>query len=266
MSRLAGMFRSCSEQQRRVLGTFITSGDPLPESTVPAMHALVAGGADFLELGVPFSDPEGEGPAIQRSSERAISNGVTLDDVLEFVGEFRKKDRHTPVVLMGYLNSFLVAGYESFACQAAAVGVDGLIVVNLPPENARELQFELRRNEIDLIFLVAPTTSSERCKYIVEQASGFVYFVALKGITGADHFKPDAVRSQIVQVQRLSNIPVVMGFGIKTPQAARDASSIADGIAVGSAIVETMNTELPTEHLCDALQRQVSALRLAMDE
>jgi len=187
MSRIAATFAALGEQGRRALVPFVTAGDPQPSVTVPLMHALVGAGANILELGVPFSDPMADGPVIQRASERALAAGMSLERVLAIVTEFRRDDSLTPVVLMGYLNPFEVAGYEKFAAAAAAAGVDGILTVDLPPEEADDFRAALRSHDIDLIFLLAPNSSEERIKRICAQASGFVYYVSLKGVTGAGH-------------------------------------------------------------------------------
>ncbi len=184
MSRIQSRLSTLRSSGRKALVTFITGGDPNKATTVPAMHALVAGGADVIEIGVPFSDPEAEGPAIQKSSERALAGGTRLTDVLDIVREFRAQDATTPVLLMGYLNSIERLGYREFVARAAAVGVDGLILVNLPPEEAVELREQMRARDLDLIFLIAPTTTPERIRLIAGQAGGFIYYVALKGVTG----------------------------------------------------------------------------------
>ena len=225
---------------RKALVTFITAGDPEPSVTVPALHALVRGGADVLELGVPFSDPEAEGPAIQRSSERGLAQGMTLRGCLDLVRAFRADDEATPVVLMGYLNSVLAMGEQAFAEAAAAAGVDGLIMVNLPPEEAGPLKAALDRYGIRLIFLVAPTTTASRARLILDAASGFVYYVSLKGITGADHLDTAAVGEKLEWLRGLTALPVMVGFGIKDGASARAVAAHADGAVVGSALVRTM--------------------------
>lgn len=235
-ARLAELRRA----QRKALVTFITAGDPVPSATVPALHALVRGGADVLELGVPFSDPEAEGPAIQRSSERGLAQGMTLRGCLDLVRAFREDDDATPVVLMGYLNSVLAMGEARFAEAAAEAGVDGLIMVNLPPEEAGSLQAALDRQGIRLIFLVAPTTTPERARRILDAASGFVYYVSLKGITGADHLDTAAVGEKLKWLRGLTELPVMVGFGIKDGASARAVAAHADGAVVGSALVRTM--------------------------
>ena len=261
----------------KALVTFITAGDPQPSCTVSAMHALVAGGADVIELGVPFSDPEAEGPAIQVSSERALAHGVTLIQVLDMVREFRSQDKQTPIVLMGYLNSVLRMGERSYAAAAQEAGVDGLIMVNLPPEEADLLQSELLQHQQNLIFLVAPTTTQKRAEQILKAASGFVYYVSLKGITGASNLDPEAVRAKVTSLQARTALPVFVGFGIKDGATAKAIGEVADGVVVGSALVRTMG-----EHAADVnstrndggdglevinaqLKTQVNELRVALD-
>ena len=236
MSRIGQKFKQLADETAFV--GFVTAGDPTVEHTVKAMHALVRGGTDIIELGVPFSDPEAEGPAIQASSERALANGVSLDDVLAMTKAFRQEDQTTPVVLMGYLNSFLA--HPNLGSAAEAAGVDGFIIVNLPPEEASELRAELKPLGLDLIFLVAPTTTDERAKYIASQASGFLYYVSLKGITGADHLETEAVSERLSALKAVSEIPVCVGFGIKDADTARSLGTMADGVVVGSALVNAM--------------------------
>ncbi|HCD28902.1 MAG TPA: tryptophan synthase subunit alpha, partial [Gammaproteobacteria bacterium] len=212
-SRLGPRFAALQAAPRAALVSFVTAGDPSPEHTVPAMHALVKGGTDILELGIPFSDPEAEGPAIQASSERALAQGMTLKQVLDLVATFRLDDRDTPIVLMGYLNSILAMA--DFAARAEQAGVDGLIMVNLPPEEGDGLQAELRQHHIDLIFLLAPTTTAARAEKIMQRASGFIYYVSLKGITGADHLQTDVVAARLAELREQTDTPVCVGVGIK---------------------------------------------------
>ena len=265
MSRLAGCFSGLKAQGRTALTTFITAGDPTHEATVPALHALVAGGADVLELGVPFSDPEAEGPAIQASSERGLKNGTTLAMCLDMVREFRVQDQTTPVVLMGYLNSVLAMGEAAFASAAGEAGVDGLIMVNLPPEEADVLRPALEAQGIDLIFLIAPTTTDERLGKIVAAASGFIYYVSLKGITGADHLNVSAVAERVEAIRRVTDLPVQVGFGIKDGATARAVGEHADGAVVGSALVNTMAEHTDPEVREQAIREQVATLRHALD-
>jgi tryptophan synthase alpha chain len=265
MSRLAPCFARLRTEGRTALTSFITAGDPDREATVPALHQLVEAGADVLELGIPFSDPEAEGPVIQASSERGLRNGVTLGLCLDMVREFRAADDTTPVVLMGYLNSVLAMGEEAFAEAAAGAGVDGLIMVNLPPEEAESLKEALGSRRIDLIFLVAPTTTSERIRLIVSRASGFVYYVSLKGITGAGNLDAGAVAERVAAIRAATSLPIQVGFGIKDPAGARAVGEHADGVVVGSAIVRTMAACSDRKERLDRIGEQVRALRAALD-
>lgn len=265
MSRIAQRFAALAVADRTALTTFITAGDPSLDATVPALHQLVASGADVLELGIPFSDPEAEGPAIQASSERGLANGTRLLTCLDMVRTFREQDGHTPVVLMGYLNSVLAMGEETFARSAADAGVDGLIMVNLPPEEAGTLKAALDRVGIDLIFLVAPTTTDERLEKILCRASGFVYYVSLKGITGADHLDVAAVGERVAKIKAHTDLPVQVGFGIKDGAAARAVAAHADGVVVGSALVTTMSLEADPVRRLARLGELAGSLREALD-
>ncbi len=265
MSRLAGRFAALEAAGRKALVTFITAGDPDQAATVPALHALVAGGADVLELGVPFSDPEAEGPAIQRSSERGLASGTTLKHCLAMVEEFRQQDHDTPVVLMGYLNSVLAMGPEAFAEAAASAGADGLIMVNLPPEEAPLLKAALDERGLDLVFLLAPTTTDHRAAEIIEQGSGFLYYVSLKGITGADHPDVGAVAERIDGLRAKTALPIMVGFGIKDAATAQAVGAHADGVVVGSALVNSMAAEPQPAARVERLRGQVAELRAALD-
>ena len=267
MTRLADKFSHLRSKQKKAFVSFVTAGDPEVSVTVPSMHALVSGGVDVLELGIPFSDPEAEGPSIQRSSERALANGVRFDDVLGIVELFREDDTETPVVLMGYLNTVLRIGYEEFSLRAAKSGVDGLIMVNLPPEEAAPLKLALTAHGIDLILLVAPTTTPNRARRIVNMASGFVYYVSLKGVTGASHLQSEAIRAKVVAVKSMTNLPVMVGFGIKDPEMASQVAAFADGVVVGSALVDTMaRLDNRVEEIPDALRVQAQSIRTALDQ
>ncbi len=265
MSRLTTTLATLKGEGRKALTTFITAGDPDLDATVPALHRLAEAGADVIELGVPFSDPEAEGPAIQASSERGLANGTTLAICLDMVREFRRRDDATPIVLMGYLNQILAMGPEAFAEAAGQAGVDGLIMVNLPPEEAPAIKAALGSRAMDLIFLVAPTTTSERLGGILEQASGFVYYVSLKGITGADHLNVDSVAERVREIRAGTDLPVQVGFGIKDGAAARAVAAHADGVVVGSALVRTMGAEADPAARLDQLAAQVAELRQALD-
>ena len=266
MSRLEGRLAACRAADRKALTAFITAGDPVPSATVPALHALVRGGADILELGVPFSDPEAEGPPVQRSSERALRNGVTLAGVLAMAEEFRREDTATPVVLMGYLNSIMRMGYDRFAGRAAAAGVDGMIVVNLPPEEAAAAREAFRARDLDLVFLVAPTTTTERAARIAGRASGFLYYVSLKGVTGARHLDVEDVARNLKRLRQVCDLPIQVGFGIRDAASARAVSRFADGVVVGSALVDIMGAGADDpETIPPRLERWLLRLREAMD-
>jgi tryptophan synthase alpha chain len=266
MSRLAQRLQNLQQHGKKALVSFITAGDPDLQATVPALHGLVAGGADVLELGVPFSDPEAEGPAIQASSERSLAQGTTLVKVLQMVAEFRQTDTETPIVLMGYLNSVLAMGGGVFAAAAGDAGVDGLIMVNLPPEEAEELKGLLEAHNIDLVFLVAPTTTAQRAEYIASKASGFIYYVSLKGITGASNLQVDSVARNVGLLKTFARIPVLVGFGIKDAAAASAVAQSADGVVVGSALVTTMfEAADQPETIPDRLAAQIGEIRSALD-
>ena len=260
MSRISDHISGPSGGGRPALITFITAGDPDSDSTVPAMHALARGGADIIELGVPFTDPEADGPSIQRSSERALQEKVTMRSVCNMVTEFRKTNEKTPVVLMGYLNPILALGIEKSAKIFHESGVDGLIIVNLPPEESADLREAVSPFGIDLIFLIAPTTSDERIASIANEGSGFLYYVSIKGITGADHLDTQNVESHLTTIRRKTKLPIAVGFGIKTPEVASEIAKFADGVVVGSALVDTMGSGKSIANMLATLQDQVKGL------
>ncbi len=240
MSRIADCFAALKASNRRALIPYIVAGDPEPTITVPALHAMVKAGADIIELGVPFSDPMADGPVITRAHERALKHNVSLRDVLAMVGEFRQRNQNTPVVLMGYLNPVEVMGYERFAAAAAATGVDGLLTVDLPPEEAEPLTAALRPRGIDPIYLLAPTTEPERIRLITAAASGYVYYVSLKGVTGASTLDIPAVAERLGAIRAVSELPIGVGFGIKDAESAAAVAAHADGVVVGSVLVEAI--------------------------
>lgn len=240
MSRIAERFRQLAQQRRKALIPYIVAGDPTRAFTVPLMHHLVASGADIIELGVPFSDPMAEGPVIQLGHERALAHGTSLRDALEMVREFRLADATTPVLLMGYANPVMHMGYARFADYAASVGLDALLTVDIPPEEVEGVNTQLRRVGLDNIFLVAPTTPEERITRIVEHASGFIYYVSLKGVTGAGHLDTGEIGDRVAAIRRHSKLPVVVGFGIKDAASAQAIAAAADGVVVGSALVNTI--------------------------
>ena len=264
MSRLGTTLDSLKQRGEKGLITFITAGDPSISATVPALKKLADAGADVLELGVPFTDPEADGPAIQRSSERALLNGVTLRKTCEQVALFRQHNEVTPVVLMGYMNPILSIGIDQFAQLAADSGVDGLIVVNLPPEEAGELSEALSSRGIDLILLVAPTTPMQRIEALASSGSGFLYYVSIKGITGADHLDVTDVANKVASIKRKTDLPVSVGFGIKTPEVAAAISKVADAVVVGSALVDILGSEKALEDSLEELHELTSALKRAI--
>ena len=237
MSRLKQRFADLRSDGRTALVPFITAGDPDPSVTVPLMHALVAAGADVIELGVPFSDPMAEGPAIQHACERALVHHVSLHDVIDMVRTFREQDANTPVVLMGYLNPIEVTGYEQFASAAAAAGVDGVITVDMPPEEAEDYVAAFRQHELDPIFLLAPTSTEERVRAVTDVAGGFIYYVSLRGVTGASNIDTNEVKARLDVIKRHTQLPIGVGFGIKSPEIAAQVARIADAVVVGSALV-----------------------------
>ena len=238
MSRIKDCFEHLKENNKKALIPFLTAGDPGKELTAELMHELVTAGADLIELGVPFSDPMADGPVIQRASERALKSGTSSDDVFEIVRQFRSQDDKTPVVLMGYLNPIEVVGYEKFADKAEQAGVDGVLVVDLPPEESEEFSKIFKKHGLDQIFLISPTTRDERLQRICEVGSGFLYYVSLKGVTGSDRLDVDAVSKKLDEIRARTDLPLGVGFGIKDAEAARNVAGICDAVIVGSALVE----------------------------
>ena len=237
-SRITSRFRSLGEQKRAGLVTFVTANDPDKETFVRILEGLPTAGADFIEVGVPFSDPMADGPTIQESSIRALKNGVSLSEILGTVTKLRKRDMDTPIILMGYYNPIYSYGVADFAKDAAQAGVDGVIVVDLPPEEAAELNDQLLPNNIHMIFLAAPTTDEERLSRILQYAGGFLYYVSVKGVTGTKVADEDSVIKAVGRIKRQTDLPVAVGFGIRTPQQAATIARIADAAVVGSAIVD----------------------------
>ncbi len=264
MSRIAATFSTLKTQGKKALIPFITAGDPGPDKTVPLMHRLVEAGANIIELGVPFSDPMADGPTIQRASERALKHGVSLRDVLAMVVEFRKKDTATPVVLMGYANPIEAMGYEPFAAAAAAAGVDGVLTVDYPPEESATFVEHLGHHGIDPIYLLSPTTPEARMAQVGKLARGFIYYVSLKGVTGAATLDTAEVARKIPQIRAAANLPVGIGFGIRDGQTARTMSQMADAVVIGSRIVEEIENSTAVS-LLDNVYTLVKSFRDAMD-
>ena len=264
-NRIDSRFKSLASAGRKALVPFITTGDPDPEWTVAIMHALVSAGADVLELGVPFSDPMADGPVIQRASERAIGRGVSLQGVLDTVKEFRLQDQETPVVLMGYLNPIERFGHPEFARLAAGSGVDGLLIVDCPPEELHELGQLLDSHGIYPISLIAPTTTPQRLGMIAQQAKGYLYYVSFKGITGASHLEEASLAAPIEAIRSISRLPVAVGFGIKTPESAAAVAAVADGVVIGSALIEHIEKSGSEQEACSLITDFLAPIRLAMD-
>lgn len=265
MSRIQSCFKKLKEAQQRALIPYVTAGDNSPQLTVPLMHGMVEAGANIIELGIPFSDPMADGPVIQQACERALAHGVTLTNVLAMVAEFRKKDTLTPVVLMGYLNPIEVMGYQAFAAAAAEAGIDGVLTVDLPPEEAGSLTEMLKEKGIDTIYLLSPTTSDERIKTICEHSSGFIYYVSLKGVTGAATLDVDAVNKQLTRIRRYTSLPVGVGFGIRDADTAKAIAQEADAVVVGSAIVKKVAVGDDDQATIATVKDLLSTMRQAMD-
>ncbi|MHB1516365.1 MAG: tryptophan synthase subunit alpha [Acidiferrobacteraceae bacterium] len=262
MSRIGDRFRDAG---RRLLIPFLMAGDPEPGWTVDLMHAAVAAGADIVELGVPFSDPMADGVVIQHAHERALRQGINLTGVLDLVARFRTADRDTPVVLMGYLNPVETFGYEAFASAARAAGVDGIIVVDMPLEESTDLAHALYSEGIDLVFLLAPTTSRARVRAIAAVARGFLYYVSLRGVTGAAHLDLAEARARVAAVRSITTKPVGLGFGIDGPDAAKSAAGFADAVVVGSALVSRIAVlEGQRERAMSEVASFIGSLRNAM--
>ena len=267
MTRLATRFDTLREQGRTALIPYITAGDPAPDATVGFMHALVEAGADAIEVGVPFSDPMADGPVIQGACERALAAGTSLSRVLDMVAEFRERDAQTPVVLMGYLNPIDRLGLDTFSERAAAVGVDGVLIVDMTAEEAPEVAPTLQGAGLDAVCLIAPTTGDARIERICANAGGFIYYVSFKGVTGSSSLDVSSLAEKIERIRAKSALPVAVGFGVSTPDNAADVSRVADAVVVGSALVRQI-----AEHGTDrsateaALRDTLSAMRRAIDE
>ncbi|MCW8924138.1 MAG: tryptophan synthase subunit alpha [Gammaproteobacteria bacterium] len=247
MSRLKACFERLSAESKKALIPYVMTGDPQPEVTLPLMHAMVESGATIIELGAPFSDPMADGPVIQAAAERSLEHHTSLHDVFDVARKFRQKDDQTPIVLMGYLNPIEVMGYEAFAKQAVESGIDGVITVDMPPEEAEDYIAALKQYQIDPIFLIAPTTTEERMQKIAAVASGFVYYVSLKGVTGAATLDVAGVVERVSLIRKYIDLPIGVGFGISNAQAAASVSGCADAVVVGSAIVNRMAAQKDTK-------------------
>lgn len=267
MNRITATLATLKESGRKALVTYFVNGDPRPSISLPAMHALVESGADIIEVGVPFSDPMAEGPTIQRGHERALEHNVSLTNTLALVSAFRETNTTTPVVLMGYANPVERMGYDAFAVNAKKAGVDGLLTVDLPPEEAPRLTDKLKEQGLESIFLLAPTSTDERMDKIVNLASGFLYYVSLNGVTGAGNIDTGAVNARVDLIRSKTTTPVLVGFGIKDAESAKKVGANADGVIVGSVLVKAMGeTENQSDdEICAQLKEKVSAIRAGLD-
>jgi tryptophan synthase alpha chain len=264
MSRIQTTFATLKQQGKKALIPYITAGDPHPKYTVDLMHTLVKHGADMIELGVPFSDPMADGPVIQRASERALVHKVGLTAVLDMVKAFRKTDQQTPIILMGYANPIEAIGPVAFADRAKAADVDGVITVDYPPEECGGFVEELRKRDIDPVFLLAPTTEPKRVDLIVKQASGFVYYVSLKGVTGAANLDIEEVSKRVASIREQTNLPVGVGFGIRDAATAKATAKIADAVVVGSRMVQVIEAS-NEDNLLQNVATLMTELKTAVD-
>ncbi len=268
MSKIQATFERLQAQGRKALIPFITAGDPSPAMSVSLMHCLVEAGADIIELGVPFSDPMSDGPTIQRASDRALARGVSLRMVLGMVANFRADNNETPVVLMGYANPIEAIGVTEFAESAFDAGVDGVLVVDYPPEESGEFASAMRANALDPIFLLAPTSTPERIAQVAALASGYVYYVSLKGVTGSAVLDVGAVAARIPEIRARIGIPVGVGFGIRDAVTAASVARIADAVVIGSRIIEEIERSggAPADEVCARVRALVTGIRHAMDD
>jgi len=264
-NRIDRRFRALGAARKTALIPFVTAGYPDPAWTVPIMRALVQSGADVLELGVPFSDPSADGPVIQAASEQAIAHGVSLRRVLELVRRFREEDDATPVVLMGYMNPVERYGYAEFARDAAAAGVDGVLMVDCPPEEMQDLRGSLEAAGVFPICLVAPTTTDTRMEAIARVAKGYLYYVSFKGITGANRLDESSLAAPLARLRRYSGLPLAVGFGIKGPQSAAAVAGVADGVVIGSALIEALTGASSADDACARVAAFLAPIRTAMD-
>jgi tryptophan synthase alpha chain len=264
MSRLHGTFEVLRAAGRKALIPYVTAGDPFADATVDILLAMASAGADVIEIGVPFSDPMADGPIIQKAGERALAKGIGMPQVLDCVRGFRARNQTTPLVLMGYANPIERYGVERFAADAQAAGVDGVLVVDYPPEECEDFAAMLRSRGLDPIFLLAPTSTDERMRQVAKIASGYVYYVSLKGVTGAGHLDIEAVGGMIPRIKSFVSLPVGVGFGIRDGATARAVSEVADAVVIGSALVQTLETQT-RDNVALRAAEFVGGIRAALD-
>ena len=238
MSRIQATFKSLKNKKEKALIPFFTAGDPHPDKTVEIMHALVESGADMIELGIPFSDPMADGPVIQRASERALKNNVGITTTIKLAAEFRRNNKITPLILMGYANPIEAIGIDNFISLIKDADIDGVITVDYPPEESEQFVRRLKENNIDSIFLIAPTTNDNRIKLIINQATGFLYYVSLKGVTGSVNIDIKQVAQKVQNIKEFTNLPIGVGFGVRNAKTAKEVSLISDAVVIGSRIVQ----------------------------
>ena len=267
MSRIVQCFEKLKKSGKKALIPYITGGDPSPDYTVTMMHSLVKSGADVIEIGMPFSDPMADGPVIQLACERSLAAGTSVKKVLQMIAEFRQNDNETPVVLMGYLNPIEFFGYQAFSDAAKEAGVDGVLLVDLAPEEATDVVECFRKNEIDIIYLLSPTTTPARAKKICDLASGYVYYVSVKGVTGSAELDVDSVKKHVDSLRSITDLPIGVGFGIRDAVTAAAVSKCADGVIVGSVLVNAIaeNKDHKKEYIADALGSILAPMRSEMD-
>ncbi|MBS0447887.1 MAG: tryptophan synthase subunit alpha [Proteobacteria bacterium] len=264
MSRIQSRFATLRARSRRALIPYIMAGDPYADATVDIMLAMAQAGADVIELGVPFSDPMADGPVIQKVGERALARGIALPQILAMVRDFRARDAATPIVLMGYANPVERYGTERFIADAADAGIDGVLIVDYPPEESEAFAQGLRARGLDLIFLLAPTSTDERMKRVGRLASGYVYYVSLKGVTGAGHFDIASVAAAVPRIRRHVDLPVGVGFGIRDGRTARAVAEVADAVVIGTALVQRLESQ-SRDNVALAAGEFIASIRAAMD-
>jgi tryptophan synthase alpha chain len=268
MSRIAATFAALQRDGRKALIPYVTAGDPDADTTVDILHGLAAGGADVIELGVPFSDPMADGPVIQKAAERALARGIGMVQVLDYVRAFRQTNQHTPVVLMGYANPVerydQKHGLDAFVRDAAESGVDGVLIVDYPPEECADFAAKLKAHGLDLIFLLAPTSTEARMAQVGAIATGYVYYVSLKGVTGAGHLDVDAVAQAVPRIREHVKVPVGVGFGIRDAATAQAVGRVCDGVVIGSRLIQILESQI-RDNAASAAQHFVSEIRSALD-
>ncbi len=264
MSRIAATFAALKAQGRKALIPYVTAGDPYADATVDIMLAMATAGADVIELGVPFSDPMADGPVIQKASERALARGIGMTQVLAFVRAFRARNTTTPVVLMGYANPVERYGVDRFVTDAVSAGVDGVLVVDYPPEECETFALTLRAKGLDPIFLLAPTSTDARMQHVGRIASGYVYYVSLKGVTGAGHLDTAAVAAMVPRIRRHVSVPVGVGFGIRDAATARAVAAVSDAVVIGTALVQLLEAA-PRSEVAAVAAHFIGTIRKALD-